>query len=232
MSIDFSGKQHRVLGVIPARGGSKRLPKKNLKEAAGVSLVGRSAIEAKKTKLIDRIICSTDDLEIANEASRYGIDVPFMRPTELATDTASSVDVILHVVKELPIFDVVVLLQPTSPFRTSQHITAALNMFVEQKADSCVSVSPSRDDNLPRYRIKNGYLDKASHGTLSEDDEARCFSPNGAIYVANVELLKATESFYGTKCAPYFMSESESLDIDTAEDFESFRQSVEPSIRL
>lgn len=228
MTIDISGKQHRVLGVIPARGGSKRLPKKNLKEAAGISLVGRSATEARKATLIDRIICSTDDLDIANEASRYGVDVPFMRPDDLATDTASSVDVVLHILKELPNFEIVVLLQPTSPFRTSQHITAALNMFAEKKADSCVAVSLSRDNDLPQYRITNGYLEKATRGTLAGGDEEKYFSPNGAIYVANVEMIKATESFYGTKCVPFFMSESESLDIDTATDFERFRQSVEP----
>ena len=225
MSIDFGGKQHRVLGVIPARGGSKRLPKKNILEVAGISLFGRSVIEAEKVTAIDHVICSTDDTNIADEAVRYGADVPFMRPAELATDDATSIDMMLHVVAEMSDFDVVVLLQPTSPFRTHCHVTDALRLFAGSMADSCVSVCPSVDDNLPKYWLRNNHLKIASHSMLTPDD-AEFFSPNGAIYIASADLIKTKKSFYGVKCVPFFMSESESLDIDTPEDFEKFRRAA------
>jgi len=227
MSIDFGGKQHRVLGVIPARGGSKRLPKKNILEVAGVSLVGRSVIEAQKVAAIDHVICSTDDPNIANEAVRYGADVPFMRPAELATDDATSIDMMLHVVTEMSDFDVAVLLQPTSPFRTNCHITDALRLFAASVADSCVSVCPSVDDKLPKYWVRNNHLESVSRGMVPPG-ETNFFSPNGAIYIATADLIKAKRSLYGAKCAPFFMSTSESLDIDTAEDFEKFKRVLEP----
>lgn len=116
----------RVLAVIPARGGSKRVPRKNIREVAGKPLIAWTINAAKGSRYIDRCIVSTDDEEVADIARQCGGDVPFMRPAEFARDDSSSIDVLRHAVGKVPGYDIIVLLQPTSPERTSADIDAAL----------------------------------------------------------------------------------------------------------
>ena len=131
-----------VLALIPARGGSKRLPKKNLKELAGKSLIEWTANSALEAKHVDRVVVSTDCSDIAREAKRLGVEVPFMRPSEIANDTASTESVILHAVKELPneACEIVVILQPTSPLRLASDIDQAIEKMVASEAEGVVSV--------------------------------------------------------------------------------------------
>ena len=128
----------RVLALIPARGGSKGLPRKNVRNICGKPLIAWSVEAAKKCRYTDAVVVSTDDREIADAAQSAGAAVPFMRPAELATDAASSMDVILHAIsyfeKKGESFDVLVLLQPTSPLRDSGHVEEALDMFIKKNA--------------------------------------------------------------------------------------------------
>ena len=146
-------KGKTVLAVIPARGGSKRLPRKNCLLLQGKPLIVYSIEAAKESVYIDEVVVSTDDEEIASLARQAGASVPFLRPAELSTDEASSVDVVAHAlnyyqVNEKKLFDYVVLLQPTSPLRTAAHINQALELLKEKKADAIVSVCEAEHSPL------------------------------------------------------------------------------------
>ena len=117
----------KVLGLIPARGKSKGIPRKNIKNLCGKPLIAWTIEESLKSKKLDNVVVSTDDEEIADIAQKYGADVPFMRPAELAGDSTSGIDTVLHAIDELPDFDSVLLLQPTSPLRTSTDIDSIIN---------------------------------------------------------------------------------------------------------
>ena len=130
-----------VVAIITARGGSKGIPRKNLRELGGKPLIQYTFDAAQSSTLIDEIILSTDDEEIANFAIERGISVPFMRPKDLASDEASSRDVLNHALQHIPKFDHFILLQPTSPLRTSMHVDEALGIYLENKLNSLVSVS-------------------------------------------------------------------------------------------
>lgn len=146
-----------ILCVVPARGGSKSIPRKNLKEVAGISLVGRAALTVEKVDWIDAAIISTDDDEIADEARRYGLDVPFMRPVKLASDTATSKDMWLHAWQKAEIFykkrfDISVLIEPTSPLRTPEDIQKSIKMVIDG-ASAVITVSPTPAHYTPEKTL-------------------------------------------------------------------------------
>ena len=132
-------KEGKLLALITARGGSKRLPKKNILKLANKPLIAWTIEASLKSPYIDEVIVSTDDVEIAEISRSYGADVPFIRPPELATDNASSIDVLKHAVLTLNNldrhFDYLILLQPTSPLRKATHINEAIKMYVDKKSD-------------------------------------------------------------------------------------------------
>ena len=136
--------QQRLLAIIPARGGSKRLPRKNILDLAGKPLIAWTIEAALNSKYIDRIVVSTDDQEIANISIKYGAEVPFLRPKSLATDDASSIDTVINVLGEVEIinqhYEYIVLLQPTSPLRTEIDIDKAIELLEKKSADSVISV--------------------------------------------------------------------------------------------
>ena len=207
-----------VLGLIPARGGSKGVPRKNIRELAGIPLIAHSIQAARDATAIDSVVVSTDDEEIAEVAESHGARVPFMRPSELATDEAPTAPVITHALETLheagEAYDVFVLLQPTSPLRTATHIDEAYSLYEESDADSVISVYPTYDtrwERTPKGAKKLNYTDAAKR----RQDRDPEYVINGAIYVTDVEQFLQTEETITGTTKMYEMTERESVDIDT-----------------
>jgi N-acylneuraminate cytidylyltransferase len=221
----------RVLALITARGGSKGLPRKNVLLAAGKPLVAWTVDAAISAECVERVVLSSDDHEIMDAARSAGCDVPFCRPAHLASDVATSIDVVLHALDQLPGYEYVVLLQPTSPLRTAADIDAAFELMIESGAPSCVSVCDV--DQSPYWMYKMAAGNKLER-LLSEVDRVTrrqdlppMYVLNGAIYIAHIDWLRANKSFVGVETVAYLMPKKRSLDIDTAQDFELFRSMIE-----
>jgi CMP-N-acetylneuraminic acid synthetase len=215
----------RTLGVITARGGSKGLPKKNLLPAGGRPLIAWSIDAALASTCIDHLIVSTDDADIAEIACRHGAHVPFMRPAALASDTASSIDVVLHALDEVPGFDVVVLLQPTSPLRLASDIDATWSLLSEG-APAAVSVAPVEQSPYWMYRLTPSHALEAilslPAGITRRQDLPPVYALNGAVYAADVAWLRQSRSFLSPETVAHVMPIERSIDIDTADDFAAF----------
>ncbi len=220
----------KVLAVIPARGGSKRLPRKNILPLGGKPLVGWTIGAAKQCEYIDRIIVSTEDVEIARISKQFGGEVPFYRPHELSQDKTTTLDVVLHLLDKLEqkgeTYDYVILLQPTSPLRTAQHITDACEQIVDNN-DACAIVStclaehhPLWCNTLPENGSMSNFIQKEIHNLRSQDlpDYYRL---NGAIYICETEVLRSEKTFFPSHgCYTFIMSQEDSVDIDTKDDFD------------
>lgn len=221
----------RLLAVITARGGSKGLPGKNLMIAGGRPLIAWSIDAAIKSKYIDTVVLTSDDEEIIEAGIVFGCDAVIQRPAELASDTASSIDVVLHAIGEYPGYDYVILLQPTSPLRTSFDIDTAFELLFLSSAPCCLSVCEVEESPYWMYRLNEA----GEMSRLLSDHEAPIrrqelppvFILNGAIYIASVPWLLNTKSFLGGGSIAYKMPKDRSLDIDTEEDFNLFRSLVE-----
>lgn len=214
----------KVIAVIPARGGSKRLPGKNIKHLGGKPLIAWSIDTAKKSKYIDRVIISTDNENIAEVALRYDGDVPFLRPQELADDNADTNGVILHVLNQIDeSFGYVVLLQPTSPLRNTEDIDLLFESF-DEKTDGVVSVcscehSPLWANTLPDDMTMGHFFPESIIGKRSQDLPTY-YRLNGSIYAFKVEsFVKNKGIFYSDKVKAYKMPIERSVDIDTIVDF-------------
>jgi len=214
----------KVIAVIPARGGSKRLPGKNIRQLGDKPLIAWSIEAAKTSKYIDRVIISTDCEDIANIAQRYGGDVPFLRPQELSGDTAGSNGVILHALEHIDeSFDYVVLLQPTSPLRKAEDIDILLESF-DEKTEGVVSVCPCEHsplwaNTLPDDMTMGNFFPESVIGKRSQDlpDYYRL---NGSIYAFRVDSFVENKGiFYSDKVKAYNMPVERSVDIDTIVDF-------------
>jgi len=215
-----------ILAIIPARGGSKGIPGKNLKKLAGKPLIQYTIDAAKKSRFITRVIVSSDDSRILGYCKRRQIEVPFVRPEKLAGDAIPMLPVIQHAVKELfqstgYVPDYIIILQPTSPLRTFVHIDEALSRLVDSEADSIVSVVevPHNFNPVSIMRLKGGYL--KPYVSYDEKRNTRQLKPkfyarNGAaIYAFTHACLLKKKSIYGTMILPYFMRPNESIDIDS-----------------
>lgn len=217
-----------VLAVVPARAGSKGLPGKNLRPLMGRSLVARAIEAAQQSGVVDRVIVSTDDTAIAEEGRRMGADVPFLRPGELAGDASPMLPVVQHAVRCVEqagvAVDIVVLLQPTSPLRTPQHIRDAVSRLRETGADSVVSVVELPRHYSPDYvmRIEDErlvhFLPAGAHVTRRQDARP-AFVRDGTVYVCWRRTLIELNSLYGVDSRPLVLPASESLTIDTAADW-------------
>ncbi|MCZ8531818.1 cytidylyltransferase domain-containing protein [Psychrobacillus psychrodurans] len=211
------------LAVIPARGGSKGVPRKNIKELGGRPLIAWTIEEAKKSKFIDRIILSSEDAEIIEVAKEYDCDVPFTRPVELAQDETPGIVPILHAIEQCSGYDFVVLLQPTSPLRTVEDIDGAIETLIEREADFCVSVTEPDQSPYWMYNLDvNGTMSaviKQDNLAVRRQDLPKIYSLNGAVYVANIEKLEEEKSFLTNETIGYVMPKQRSIDIDTEEDF-------------
>lgn len=221
-----------VLGLITARGGSKGIPGKNLKPCGGQPLLHWTCRAGLESKVLSRFVISSDDEQILEYARGQGVEAPFVRPADLATDTAKSVDVALHAMSWLNDSegwrtDVVVLLQPTSPLRTARHIDEAFALLAAD-VDSVVSVIevPHRFNPWALLVPEDGRVRDYWKGELPFDKHRRQAQPtlyarNGpAVVVTRAEVLKSAASFYGAHNVPYPMTPSESVDIDDLDDLQ------------
>ena len=218
----------QVLGVIPARGGSKGVPGKNLRELCGRPLLAYTADAVKASKRITRAVVSTDDDQIAHCARSLGLDVPFMRPASLAEDDTPMLPVLQHAIETMATsgfaVDIVVLLQPTSPLRRAEHIDTAVDWLERAGGDSVVSVVevPHQFSPVSVMRIEDGllkpFLDAPS--VTRRQDKPRVFARNGpAVLAVRADVVKSG-SLYGETSWPLGMSAEDSIDLDTPWDFE------------
>jgi len=211
----------KIIAIIPARGGSKGVVKKNIRLLAGRPLIHYTIEAAKHSKHINNIIVSTDDENITEVASVESVAV-IKRPAELSSDESPTIEAVLHVINKCKIEglnpEIVILLQPTSPFRTSSDIDAALDIFLQNDCDSVISfvetIHPPYWNMVANGPYLKPLFDQESL-RMRRQDLPKTYLPNGAIYVASAETLKQTHSFYTPKIKPYIMPAERSLDIDS-----------------
>lgn len=222
----------RVLAVIPARGGSKAVPGKNILPFAGKPLIQYSIDAAARSRFVDRVVVSSDDSAIIAAAAAGGADAPFRRAPELATDEASSCDVVADALERIPGFDIVVLLQPTSPLRIAADIDGSLELLVARGAPSCISLGPV--DEHPYWMYYRGDDGRIIPVTSTKEGpvERRQDLPvvwrlNGAVYAARVGWFIRERTFLSSETVGYPMPRERSLDIDTVDDVERFRLILE-----
>lgn len=216
----------KALYLIPARGGSKGIPHKNRKLLGGKPLIGYAIDAARAVALSEVDICvSTDDEEIIRVVEEYGLKVPFRRPDELAQDGSGTYEVILHALdfyaEQGVQYDVVVLLQPTSPFRTGVHIAEAMKLY-SPECDMVVSVVEAKSN--PYYVMfeedREGFLQHLLKGTfVCRQDCPTVYEYNGAVYVMNVAALREKPLSAFTRNRKYVMPQSVSIDLDTLNDW-------------
>lgn len=216
----------RIICIIPARGGSKGLPGKNIKLLAGKPLIYYTIKPALDSKFVDRVIVSTEDEEIASVSRRYGAEV-VRRPPDLAEDATPTEPVIVQAVLELEkegyIPDVIVTLQATSPLRTSQQLDEAINIFLSEDADSLISLKEVKEHPFKMKKIENNYvvpfMDTGCKSNRRQDMPV-IYKENGAIYISDYDTLVGQGRIKGDRIKPFIMSEETSVDIDTMLDFE------------
>jgi CMP-N,N'-diacetyllegionaminic acid synthase len=218
-----------ILGLIPARAGSKGIPGKNLRPFCGRPLIAHAIHAAQQCPLIDRIVVSTDSEEIAAAARTFGADVPFLRPSAIAQDETPMVAVVDHCVDALERAGwqtaMVVLLQPTSPLRRPAHITRAVTLLCETGADSVVSIVPVPATHSPDYvmRIANGRLEPflpESAKVMRRQDARTAYERDGTVYAFWRETLRRHGNIYGADCRPLELPAGESIALDTPADWE------------
>ena len=208
-----------VLAIIPARGGSKGVPRKNLRDVAGKPLIAWTIEEAKKSGYIDRLVLSSDDAEIIEIAKTWGCEVPFVRPAELAQDESPGMDPVLHAISLLPNYDIVVLLQTTSPLRIVADIDGCIRHCVTSGAKACVSVSEAEQSPYWMYTMgSEGQMQpliSTDKVVARRQELPQTYILNGAVYVASCEWLLEHKSFVGKETLGFVMPNERSLDIDT-----------------
>tara|TARA_B100000029_G_scaffold223441_1_gene221418 strand:+ start:1644 stop:2348 length:705 start_codon:yes stop_codon:yes gene_type:complete len=222
-------KNQKVLAVVPARGGSKGIPRKNIKPLCGEPLIVHSIREAIDSKCFIDVLVTTDCEEISEIATQNGAIAPFIRPPELSHDTALATETIRHAVLEYESItknevEVVVMLQPTAPTRRAKHISEALKHFLVSDADSCISVV--KIDNAHPFKMKR-IVDEVLVDFIETglENPPRQMLPtvyivNGALYIVKRDVIIEELSFKGKKCLPYIMDQEESINIDSSLDFE------------
>lgn len=222
----------RILAIVPARGGSKGIKDKNIKEIEGRPLIEYTIEAAKRCEYIDEIVVSTDSEKIAKVAKKAGAKVPFLRPDELASDTARTIDVVLFTIEQLKLigqeYDIVVLLQPTSPLRDEDDICGAIEKYVSCNMKSLVSVSEvSESPILMRQIVDETHMEKLLNinSTIRRQDMAKYYMVNGSIYINKIEELNSDTSF-NDNVIPYVMDRSHSVDIDDYVDIEVMKYYV------
>lgn len=217
----------KILALIPARGGSKRLPGKNIRPLGGKPLIVWSIEVVKNIPEICDILVSTDNLEISAICKASGALLPWLRPTELATDTASSVDTVLHALDwyeaERGAVDGLLLLQPTSPFRSRETIYRGIELFIKNGQQTVLGVSSTHAHPMWTMKVEGDYLVPLMQGHgigIRSQDLPPAYVVNGSFYLISPAALRAQSSFVGEKSIPLFIeSLQETLDIDTLWDF-------------
>jgi CMP-N,N'-diacetyllegionaminic acid synthase len=211
-----------TVGLIPARGGSKGIPRKNIKLIAGKPLIVWTIESALRSSMLGGVVVSTDDLEIAEIARRAGAHVPFVRPAELAEDHSPGLGPVLHALDQLPQFDSVLLLQPTSPLRTTDDIDGCLNFVLQKKTPSVVSVTEADTHPYWTYMLN---ADQTLTQLLDFSPVARrqdlpaVYSLNGAMYFVDASWVRKSGRLLSTETLAYVMSKEHSVDLDTPLDW-------------
>ncbi len=220
----------RVLGLIPARGGSKGVPRKNLRRLNGKPLLQYTVEAALAATRLSRVILSTEDEEMAEAGRRCGVEVPFLRPPELARDETPMLPVVRHAVASLEAggdrYDAICLLQPTNPMRRATDIDACIELLENSEADAVVTVLRVPSEYNPHWVYFRGAGDYLHLSTGESTPITRrqelppAFHREGSVYVTRRDVLMEGHSFYGTRLAGYLMDASLSVNIDTMEDWE------------
>lgn len=213
----------KILAIIPARGGSKGVPRKNIRDLAGKPLIAWTIEEAKRSKYIDRLILSSEDDEIIEVAKQYGCEVPFKRPLELAQDDTPGIEPVLHAIEQCPGYDYVVLLQPTSPLRTAEDIDGCIEKLLNSDADFCVSVTEPDKSPYWMYTLENERLIPLlpqEEFVARRQELPKVYALNGAVYVGKQDALLKSKSFIMDSTLISVMNRKNSVDIDTELDFE------------
>ncbi|MGK4569289.1 cytidylyltransferase domain-containing protein [Flavobacterium sp. 3HN19-14] len=218
----------KILGIIPARGGSKGVPGKNIKLLGDKPLIAYTIEQALQSSLLAKVIVSTDDEKIMETVMQLGAEVPFKRPAELANDTASSIAVVQHAVdfleSEGDFFDAICLLQPTSPFRENGFIDQAIEDFAQKNADALISVLPVPQELNPHWIFEkdaSGFLNIATGEKeiiTRRQDLPLAFFRDGAVYLTKIDAIKAG-SFYGKKLISIQSNPELYINIDTIDDW-------------
>jgi|WetSurMetagenome_2_1015567.scaffolds.fasta_scaffold26253_4 CMP-N,N'-diacetyllegionaminic acid synthase len=217
----------KILGVITARGGSKGLPRKNVLELNGKPLIAWTIDSAKRSKYLDKVVVSTEDKEIARISRKFNAEV-IDRPKELATDAATSIDVIKHAISFLDKSEkykpeIVVILQPTSPLRDESEIDAAIKKLIETGADSVISVSEYETSPFLAYTLDSaGRMDlliKSGYNSSRRQDIPKAYKPNGAVYALRTDTLMKENRIVGNDTRALIMPKDRSVDIDDATDY-------------
>ena len=215
-----------MIAIIPARGGSKGLPRKNVRPLHGKPLIAYTVEEALKARNIDRVIISTDDEEIAKIAVEFGAELPFMRPAELASDTAMAVDNYIYTIDRLEkeggkSIDAFVVLQPTSPLRIASDIDGAIELFQKKDADSVISYTKEAHPvSWHKYLDEEGrFVDIMEASINNRQNNRVSYYPNGAVYVFRTSIIRERK-YYTKESYAYIMPRTRSVDIDFIEDFE------------
>ncbi len=212
----------KTLAVIPARGGSKGIPRKNIRQIANKPLIVWTIEAALRSSLLDSVIVSTDDQEIAEVARNAGAEVPFLRPAELAQDHSAGIDPLLHAISEVPGFDAVVLLQPTSPLRRTEDIDECLSLAWCYDAPSVVSVTEPEAHPFLTYRLNSDRKLERLVDALPvnrRQDLPTVYALNGALYYAQTDWVKNSRKLVAQETLGYVMSRLHSVDIDTPLDW-------------
>lgn len=228
--------QKKILYVIPARGGSKGIPLKNIKLLAGKPLIFYTIDVAREMSSDENICVTTDNNDIIETVENYGLKVPFKRPDSLSTDLASTNDVLQHVISYYENkgvhYDILVLLQPTSPFRKAIHIREALSYF-NNNIDIIVSVRESHSASVICMENNKGYLSSLLNKSgLRRQDCNHYYEYNGAIYIINIKRLKSFPLHKLTKKKKYVMDEVSSLDLDTLFDWSIAENIIKSKVKI
>lgn len=220
-------QKDKTVAVIPARGGSKGISRKNLSTVFGKPLIAYTIEAALKAQTLAKVIVSTDDDQIRAVSQDYGAEVPFMRPHHLSTVTATTLSVLQHAITYLAeqqdyLADMVVCLQPTSPLRSAEDIDAAVTLCLDSGADSVVSLCQAKHHPCWMKKIVDGRVhplmnENENHYTRRQDLPP-VYQLNGALYVTRTNVLLEENSVLGKYTAPYIMPEERSIDIDTPSD--------------
>ena len=210
----------RVLAIIPARGGSKGVSRKNIRLVAGKPLIAWTIEEAGKSKYIDRLILSSEDEEIIAIARQWECDVPFVRPAELAQDHISGMEPVIHALETIPEkYDYVVLLQPTSPLRIVEDIDGCIEKCVSQNAPACITVTKPDKSPYWMFCFDNSeklvpIIQQENRGLLRQNLD-HVYVLNGSVYVAKTDWFMENKKFISEETVAYLMPKIRSMDIDT-----------------
>ena len=223
MAAGILMEQAKMMAIIPARGGSKGLPRKNLRPLGGIPLIAWTIKAAKESPLVDLVVVTSDDQEILDIATKFGADIIIKRPPHLATDDATTADAVKHVFENLQYPENFVLLQPTSPLRNEHYVTECIDFFRSSKAKSVVSVTKSTESPYWTFTIENQILTRVVKSNQFFDQRQKLpttFVLNGAIYVWDTNHFLRNGDFVSSMTRAFEMPAEVSIDIDSLEDFE------------